>query len=89
VDISADRFARRLEASAPPANLKTVRRYLTAGEGEYASDHAFIGVRTGDIFALAKEFVDMPPDEIKILLDSPIHIMRVGALSIMGKQFVK
>jgi 3-methyladenine DNA glycosylase AlkD len=46
----------------------------------------FIGVRMGSIFELAKEFIQMPPDELEILLESPIHELRVGALSIMGKQ---
>ena len=37
----------------------------------------------GKIFALAKEFVDMPPVEIEKLLESARHEMRVGAVSIM------
>ena len=37
----------------------------------------------GKIFALAKEFIDMPPAEIEKLLDNPRHQMRVGAVSIM------
>ena len=37
----------------------------------------------GKIFALAKEFIDMPPAEIEKLLDSKRHEMRVGAVSIM------
>jgi 3-methyladenine DNA glycosylase AlkD len=43
----------------------------------------------GGIFALAKEFIDLPPAEIDKLLDSPVHTVRVGALSIMGKQFAR
>jgi 3-methyladenine DNA glycosylase AlkD len=39
-----------------------------------------------EIFALAKAFVDMPPDEIEVLLQSPIHEIRVGAVSIMDFQ---
>ncbi|GAA0422103.1 hypothetical protein Acor_51790 [Acrocarpospora corrugata] len=44
-------------------------------------------VRMGDIFALAREFTDLPIDGIDRLLRSPEHHQRVGALSIMGKQF--
>ena len=43
-------------------------------------------MRMGSIFALAKEFIDLPPAEIEELLDSPIHEIRVGALSVMDKQ---
>jgi 3-methyladenine DNA glycosylase AlkD len=46
-------------------------------------------VRMGDIFALAREFVDLPLDDIDQLLQSPEHHRRVGALSIMGKQFTR
>jgi 3-methyladenine DNA glycosylase AlkD len=40
----------------------------------------------GRIFALAKEFVELPPAEIERLLDSEDYAARVGALSIMDKQ---
>jgi 3-methyladenine DNA glycosylase AlkD len=43
-------------------------------------------IPTGRIFGLAKEFVEMEPDEIEKLLDGPTHEARVGAVSIMGKQ---
>jgi hypothetical protein len=42
--------------------------------------------RMGSIFELAKEFIDLPIGEIDRLLDSPLHEVRVGALSIMDKQ---
>jgi len=38
------------------------------------------------VFALAKEFIDIPPEEIEKLLESPIHEVRAGATSIMDKQ---
>ena len=41
------------------------------------------GIPMGKIFALAKEFTDMPPAEIETLLESEHHAMRVGAVSIM------
>ena len=39
----------------------------------------------GQLFALAKEFGDMPIAEIEKLLESPIHEVRAGAVSIMDK----
>jgi 3-methyladenine DNA glycosylase AlkD len=44
------------------------------------------GMGAGQIFALAKEFIELPISEIAKLLDSPDHDARVGALSIMDKQ---
>ena len=44
------------------------------------------GVGMGQIFALAKECMDMSPDEIEQLLESPAHAVRVGAVSVMDFQ---
>jgi hypothetical protein len=38
------------------------------------------------VFTLAKTFIDLPPAEIETLLESPVHEVRAGALSIMSKQ---
>ncbi len=45
-----------------------------------------MGVKMGQIFALAKEFMDMELDEVEKLLDHPAHEARVGAVSIMDFQ---
>jgi DNA alkylation repair enzyme len=63
-----------------------IQRYFKSGEGQYGEGDTFIGVRMGQVFALAKEFIDMPPSEIEKLLESPIHEVRAGGCSIMGKQ---
>jgi 3-methyladenine DNA glycosylase AlkD len=39
-----------------------------------------------EVFALSKRFIEMEPAEIEKLLESPDHLVRVGAVSIMGKQ---
>lgn len=44
------------------------------------------GMRMGQIFDLAKEFIDLAPGEIERLLDSRVYEARVGAVSIMDKQ---
>lgn len=82
VTCTAEEFTKRLLAHADEAELANVRRYFKAGgEGEQ-----FAGVRMGHVFALAKECVGMAPAEIDKLLDSPIHEVRAGALSVMDKQ---
>ena len=49
-------------------------------------EDTFIGVRMGQVFALAKEFIEMPLGEVEKLLESPIHEVRVGGVSIMDFQ---
>ncbi len=44
------------------------------------------GIRMGSIFALAKTYRELAPADLADLLRSDVHEVRVGALSIMGKQ---
>jgi 3-methyladenine DNA glycosylase AlkD len=67
--LSANQFLNRLE-------------YLRALQGASKTDKEK-SVPMGQVFALAKEFMGMPLDEIEKLLESPIHEGRVGAVSIM------
>jgi 3-methyladenine DNA glycosylase AlkD len=45
-----------------------------------------MGVSTGKVFTLAKEFMDMELNDIETLLKSSIHEVRAGAVSIMDFQ---
>src|ERR671917_788093 len=85
-EASAERFVERLEAHCSPEELEKLQRYFKLGEGEYGEGDEFVGVRMGQVFALAKEFIEMPPGEIEKLLESPLHEVRAGALSIIDKQ---
>ena len=62
---------------------------VTAAEFVSKLDMLASPIRMREIFSLAAESVDMPLDEIDVLLCSPVHQHRVGALSIMGKQFTR
>jgi hypothetical protein len=85
LELTAERFSRELDQLRSAEELAKIQRYFKSGEGEYGEGDIFIGVRPGHIFDLAKLFLDMPPGELEALLESPIHEMRAGALSIMGK----
>ena len=78
--MNADIFLKRLKALRSPAVAKS--------HGHLASndDDVILGIRMGQVFALAKEFMDMPLDEVETMLESPFHEMRVGAVSIMDFQ---
>jgi 3-methyladenine DNA glycosylase AlkD len=84
--ITAAQFIKKLKTYSSPKEVEKIQRYFKTGKGEYGAGDKFIGVRMGQLFALAKEFIDMPLAEIEKLLDSPIHEARAGGLSIMGKQ---
>lgn len=78
--LTADEFIKK---------LKTLRSKATADSHSHlAFDSAdeILGVRMGQVFALAKECMSMELAEVQKLLQSPIHEARVGAVSIMDFQ---
>lgn len=84
--LTADQFLKKLKALGSAKEREKSLRYFKTGKGEYSEGDKFIGVRMGSVFALAKEFIEMPLGELEKLLESPIHEARAGALSIMAQQ---
>ena len=85
-ELTASKFLRALKAQGSPEVAEKTQGYFKSGKGEYGEGDKFVGVRMGKLFELAKEFIEMPLDEIEKLMDSPIHEARAGAISIMGKR---
>jgi 3-methyladenine DNA glycosylase AlkD len=77
---AAKQFMERLKALSNPKAAQS-HAHLAGDKKDQ-----IIGVRMGQIFALAKEFMGMELDEVEKLLESPIHEARVGAVSIMDFQ---
>ena len=84
-DLTAKYFIKQLKVHQSDVELKKIQRYFKSGEGDYGHGDKFMGVKMGTLFALAKEFGEMPIKEIEKLLESPIHEVRAGAVSIMDK----
>jgi hypothetical protein len=83
--LTAKNFIKRMKKFQSDEELKKIRRYFKSEEGEYGHGDKFMGVKMGNLFALAKEFGEMPVGEIEKLLESPFHEVRAGAVSIMDK----
>lgn len=78
--LTAEQFLKKLKSLSSSSTAKS--------HGHLAADKedVIIGVRMGQIFALAKEYMSMELVEVQKLLQSPIHEARVGAVSIMDFQ---
>ena len=83
--LTSKEFVERLKACQSDDELKKIQRYFKTGKGDYGYGDKFMGVKMGTLFALAKEFGEMPVSEIEKLLENPIHEVRAGAVSIMDK----
>jgi hypothetical protein len=84
--LTARKFIERLKALQSDEELKKIQRYFKSGEGQYGEGDKFMGVKMGELFAVAIEFNGMPVGEIEKLLASPIHEVRAGGVSIMDKE---
>ena len=82
---SAKQFIAELKTFQSDAELKKIQRYFKTGEGEYGAGDRFMGVKMGQLFALAKKYSEMPVSEIEKLLESDTHEARAGAVSILDK----
>jgi 3-methyladenine DNA glycosylase AlkD len=80
-ELSAEQFVEKLQSYS-----STDQRQEDQPTPNSEESDKFIGVRMGQVFALAKEFIEMPLGEIEKLLESPHHKARVGAVSIMDFQ---
>jgi 3-methyladenine DNA glycosylase AlkD len=79
--LTAEQFVARLLAlRMPDRPTRSDISFRHDGDGQV------IGVRMRDVFTLAKTFTELDLDQVEVLLDSPIHQVRVGAVSIMDFQ---
>jgi 3-methyladenine DNA glycosylase AlkD len=83
--LTASDFVQQLNKLQSDVELKKIQRYFKP-QSESGAKDKFIGVRMGSLFALSKKFMQMVPSELEKLLESPIHEVRAGALSIMNYQ---
>jgi len=79
-------FLKALKDKSERERIGEVTRFFRVSPGADSSDNKFLGVRFGDIFALAKQFVEMSLSEIEVLLENPYYEVRMGAVSIMDFQ---
>ncbi len=84
--LTAKRFIEELKKYQSDEELKKIQRYFKMEEGQYGKGDEFIGVRMGQVFALAKKYKEMEPAEIEKLLEHKIHEVRTGGVSIMDFQ---
>ena len=76
------RYANKDKAAFFPYFFKT-------GKGQYGEGDKFIGLTVPDQRKVGKQFADLPLEETKKLLASPIHEHRLTALIILVSQYQK
>jgi len=85
-ELTAESFVAELETHRSEEHRVKMLRYFKAGPGEYGEGDLFMGIPMGTLFAVSKDFAGLDVVELEKLLESPIHEIRAGALSIMNKE---
>ncbi|WP_104090037.1 DNA alkylation repair protein [Cryobacterium sp. N19] len=76
-----------LAVLADPELAVGVARFFQTGPGQYGEGDVFIGMKVPVLRTVVKRFVDLPLNEVDLLLDSPIHEHRMTGLLILVAQF--
>lgn len=79
---NAQNFLNDLKSMVAKDQVKEFEKFFRSTVDK-ASKDIFVSVGLGQVFSLANEYTGMPLEEIEKLLESPIHEVRVGAVSIM------
>ena len=85
LNLTSTAFTKELKAFQSDDELRKIQRYFKSDGASKSKDDYFIGIKMGNVFALGKKYSDMPVGEIEKLMESPIHEVRAGAMSIMGQ----
>lgn len=74
------------QATRPQEDVALLQRFFKTGEGQYGAGDVFMGVTVPKIRLVCKEYSNMALDDLEILLEDPIHEVRLGAVIIMATQ---
>lgn len=85
--LTASAVTTRLGSLADPELAVGVARFFQTGPGQYGEGDVFIGIKVPVVRTVVKAYATLPPAEIDLLLDSPVHEHRLTALLILVGQF--
>jgi len=81
--MSVKGIQKKLKELGNEEKAKKHQRFFKTGPGEYGEGDVFIGVTVPELRKLAKEYKTIGPNEIKQLLQSPIHEERLLSLFVL------
>lgn len=72
---------------ASDADAVNLQRFFKTGPGEYGEGDQFIGVRVPAIRKVCKGFRNLPLEEVRKLVESPVHEHRMAGLILLTMQY--
>lgn len=87
--MTAEDARKKLKSLASPEAAKAATRFFKTGPGQYGEGDTFIGVSVPTLRTVARSFKALSPDEVRALLNSPVHEERHLALLVLVLQVAK
>lgn len=85
--MQADSLIQQLSELADPKIAAHAKGFFKTAPGEYGHGDIFWGIRVPVLRKLVKAHIDMPLNQVKRLLTSPVHEIRLMALLLMVQQY--
>lgn len=87
--MNAKKVMAALRVVSETKSISVLQGFFKTGPGQYGEGDLFIGVRVPAARKVAKQFLHLPEEELKKLLNSSIHEERLCALLILVERFKK
>tara|TARA_Y100000310_G_scaffold146139_1_gene145495 strand:- start:4720 stop:5403 length:684 start_codon:yes stop_codon:yes gene_type:complete len=78
---------KELQGEAHPERVAAIQRFFKTGKGQYGEGDKFIGMYVPDIRKIAKKYSEVSFADVKQLLHSEIHEVRLCGLLILVEKF--
>lgn len=78
-----------LQKVAHAEKIKILSHFFKTGKGEYGEGDIFMGITVPDNRSVAKQFFNVPLNEIEEMITSPIHEHRLSALIALVERYRK
>jgi 3-methyladenine DNA glycosylase AlkD len=82
-------ITKRLKKMGDKEQAAISQRFFKTGPGEYGEGDIFLGIKVPVLRKLAKEYFELPLKEVKPILGSKYHEIRLMSLFILVDQFSK
>ena len=87
--MNANEISNRLQKMGNKEDARFLQGFFKTGPGQYGEGDIFLGIRVPAVRKLAKEYKNLPHEEIPSLLQSPYHEVRLFALISLVNDFTK
>ena len=89
VTMTAQDLVLDLYALQNPAQAAILQRFFKTGPGQYGEGDLFLGIKVPETRKIIRKYRNLPLEEIKKLISSPYHEVRLASLLLLVDAFTR